>query len=328
MSNNGSNFSIPTNNNNDSSSTIIGQTVNSVSSHSSVSDFIQIPILSLTITFAIAYTILILTRPIFRNNKINWFTVNLCLMSALLSIVMLLMSIKRVIDESSSSLPCRLQGFLQNMTTCQLMYSHAVIAVSRFLTIVYATKHFFRSTVFLFCCLGSGWLFAFLVAIPYLLLDGFACSSSTQATFLSYYALVFILVVPVLIVLMLNIRIFWFVRQSSRRVHTEGTGPGVSKARDIHLLKVMIATFTVFVAGWMPLFVTQTFSQRFTISSIANSIFAVLPPLSMLCDVILLIYINQPVRLFLMQLIVKRNRVNIVKKFGNRIKMNAHTINI
>ena len=110
------------------------------------------------------------------------------------------MAIKRVIDDSSSVLPCRLQGFLQDMATCQLMYAHAVIAVSRFLTVVYATKHFFRSTACLIGCLGSGWLIAILVAIPYLLVDGFACSSSTRASFLSSYTLVATLIVPVMIV--------------------------------------------------------------------------------------------------------------------------------
>ena len=324
MSNNNSNFSISTNDNNSSNSTFTGQDVNSVSSRSSVSDFIQIPLLCLTIILAIAYIIIILVRPTFRINKINCLTINLCFTSALLGIVMLIMAIKRVIGDSSSSLPCRLQGFLQDMATCQLMYAHAVIAVSRFLTVVYATKHFFSSTTCLIGCLGSGWLIAILVAIPYLLVDGFACSSSTRANFLSSYTLVATLIVPVMIVLILNIRTFLFVHQSTRRVHAEGAGPGVSHVRDMRLLKTMIATFIVFVVGWIPLFLTQIFSQRFTISTAANSIFQVLPSLSMLIDVILLIYINQPVRLFLIQLISKRNRVNTINTLGNKVKVNAH----
>ncbi|CAF0864141.1 unnamed protein product [Adineta steineri] len=53
---------------------------------SSSSDFTtiiaQVSILSLTIILAIAYTALIVIRPVFRKNKLNWFTVNVCLASA------------------------------------------------------------------------------------------------------------------------------------------------------------------------------------------------------------------------------------------------------
>ncbi len=307
MSNNNSNFSIPTNNNNYTSGGQSGS--NSGSSDSNISNLIQLPIHFLTIILAIAYTILVLVRPTFRNNKLNWFTINLCLMSVVLSLMMLTMSIKQIMDDTSSSIPCRLQGFLLTMPACQLMYSHAVIAVSRLLTIVYANKHFFRSTKCLWICLGFGWLSALLVSVPYLFVDGFTCSSSAPSDFLPYYNLAVVLIVPVLIVIVCNIRIFLFVRQSSRRVHAEGGGgEGVSNARDIRLLKTMIATFTVFVGGWLPLFLTQTFSQTVKTSSISNAIFQILPPLSMLSDVILLIYINQPIRLFLWQLIVKQHR--------------------
>ncbi|CAF0935225.1 unnamed protein product [Adineta steineri] len=43
---------------------------------------IQLSILSLTVILAIAYSTLILIRPAFRKNKLNWFTVNVCLASA------------------------------------------------------------------------------------------------------------------------------------------------------------------------------------------------------------------------------------------------------
>ncbi|CAF1277655.1 unnamed protein product [Adineta steineri] len=319
MSNNSSNVS-------NSTSASSGQTGNSgSSSQSSLPDYIEIPLLCLTIIFAIIYTIIILIRPTFRVNKLNWFTINLCLMSALLSVIMLLMSIIRIMGSSASSLPCRLQGFLMNMTTCQLMYSHAVIAISRFLAVVYASKHFFRSTLCLLACLSFGWLASILAAVPYLIVDSFLCSGSTGATFLPYYTLVATLIIPATIVLLLNIRIFWFVYQSSRRVHTEGAGANVSHARDMHLLKTMIVTFSVFVSGWIPLFLTQIFSQSLSVSTIANEIFQVLPPLSMLIDVILLIYINQPLRLFLLQLIMKRNRAHIQNTITAKGKTNANT---
>jgi hypothetical protein len=340
MMNNSGNISFPTpgnnttismsnNNSNDSTPTIGDQYgTTSVSSSNSISDFIQLPILSLIIILAIIYTILVLIRPAFRKNKLNWFTINLCLMSALLSTDMLALNIKQIMNESGGSIPCRLQGFLLYMTACQVIYSHAVIAVSRLLTIVYASKHFFRSTVCLWSCIGFGWLIAFLIALPYLFIDSFICSSSTQTDFLPYYTLIVTLIAPVIIVLVCNIRIFLFVRQSSRRVHAEGDrGNDVSQTRDVHLLKTMILTFTIFVGGWMPVLLTQTFSQSITISSIANAIFQILLPLSMLCDVILLIYTNQPIRLFLWQSIVKRRRPIQEHKLTNIARTRANTMN-
>ncbi|CAF1406519.1 unnamed protein product [Adineta steineri] len=45
-------------------------------------DIVMLSIFSLTIILAIAYSILIVIRPVFRKNKLNWFTVNVCLASA------------------------------------------------------------------------------------------------------------------------------------------------------------------------------------------------------------------------------------------------------
>lgn len=284
-------------------------TTSNDSSYSDVFNPLQIVILSLTIVLAIFYTVLISVRPAFRHNKLNWFTVNLCLASVLLSIVQLLMLIKRMASISSESFPCRLQGFLVSVCTCHLMYSHVVIGASRYLTIVYASKPVFRTTRFTLVCLACGWLVAIAVAVPFLAIDSFACSSRNM--FLSYYSLSVTLIVPALLVLLLNIRIFSFVRRSSRRVHGEGSGTGVSHSRDVQLLKTMIVTYTVFVVGWIPLFLTQTFAEAFPIPKVIDGIFQILPEMSMLCDVTLLIVINQPVRLFLLQTIRRQEAVQL-----------------
>ncbi|UJR24853.1 hypothetical protein I4U23_006222 [Adineta vaga] len=300
---------------------------NNQSSRDTIPDLIQVVLLSLTMLFDLVYIILILTQPTVRTNKLNWFTINLCLVSTLLSAVMLTMCITRIENDSSNALPCRLHAFLINMPTCQLMYAHAVITISRYFTIVHASKHIFHSTIFLIGCLIVGWLIAILAAMPYLFIDSFACS--VDNLFLSYYTLFATLFIPALIVLLFNIRIFVFVHQSSRRVHAEGTGGGVSHTRDISLLKTMIVTFLVFVTGWVPLFITQIFSGSFSLASIVDSIFQILPCVSMLCDVILLIYINQPIRRFLLQIIRKQQqpqkRVQIDNTLINRAKTHVNT---
>ncbi len=325
MSNNNSNFSISKNNNNDSTSIAGGQTVINGSSHISVSDFILLPILSLTIILAIAYIILVLIRPTFRNNKSNWFTINVCLTIALLSTILLQMNIMQIMNLSSSE-SCRAKTFSSVMAACQMMYSHAVIAINRFLTVVYSNKRFFRSIRCIWGFIGFGWLIAFLISLPNLFANGFACSNSTPPAFLPYYTLIGILIIPVMIVLMCNIQIFLFVYRSSQRVHAENRGNKVSQVRDVRLIKTMIITFTVFVVGWTPLFVEQTFSASITVSSAVDTIFQILPSVSMLCDVILLIYTNQPVRLFLWQSIVRRRQIVPVNALANTAKTNAHII--
>jgi uncharacterized membrane protein len=325
MSNNNSNFSVPDNNNNGSTPPTGEQSGSSGSAQSSVTDFIMLPLLALTIVLAFTYTILILIRPVFRANKLNWFTINVCLMSTFLSIVMSLMTITRMMN-TSSSLPCRAEGFLTAMAASQMMYSHAVIAISRFLTIVYSTKRIFRSTGCIWTFIGLGWIISCLIAVPYLVIDAFTCSNPSQSAFLPYYTLSTVLIVPVMIVLICNIRILLFVHRSTQRVHTESRANNISQARDVRLIKTMIITFIVFVVGWCPLFVEQTFSSIITISSTADAVFQVLPSLSMLCDVILLIYINQPVRLFLWQSIVRRRQIVPVNEIANTVKKNAHII--
>jgi hypothetical protein len=324
--NNNSNSSAPTTSNNDSTSTNVGQVDSSDLSGSLVLDIIQLPILSLTIILAFAYTILVLVRPVFRANKLNWFTINVCMTSAFLSTIMLAMTIKEVQNESSS-LPCRAQGFLLVMAAYQMVYSHNVVTFSRLLTIVYASKRIFRSNLCIWICIGSGWLIAVLFALPSIFVDGFTCSSSTRPAFLPYYTLVTILILPTSIISICNIRILLFVRQSSRRVHADGGGNGVSHARDVRLLKTMIATFTVFIGGWGPLFLEQIFDQSSSVPTVVDDIFQILPALSMLGDVSLIIYINEPIRLFLWQLVVKRHRVVVDNTLGNNVTANTHNIN-
>ncbi|CAF1150098.1 unnamed protein product [Adineta ricciae] len=300
-----------------------GSQGNTQSSSISVSDIVQIPLLSLTIIFSILYIILVLVQRVTRINKLNWYTINLCFASILLSTVMILMSIKRIFDISTNLLPCRLQAFLINTSTCQLMYAHAVVTISRFLGIVHGNKRFFHSKLFLIGCLILGWYIAVAVAIPYLFIDSFACSS--RNTFLTYYTLVATLIIPVLTVLLFNIHIFMFVSQSTRRVHAEGGNTGsASHTRDMHLLKTMIITFVIFIAGWVPLFISQIFIGSFTLPTLVDYIFQVLPSISMLCDIIVLIYINQPIRRFLAQIIRKQQqqRAFINHTLTNREKIN------
>ncbi|UJR18356.1 hypothetical protein I4U23_005259 [Adineta vaga] len=180
------------------------------------------------------------------------------------------------------------------MAACQLMYAHSVLAISRFLAIVYAHKLIFRSNLCLWCCIIMGWVVACLVALPYLFVDGFLCFTSAEATILPYYTLITILFLPIIIVTIYNARTLIFVRNSTRRVHATGTGGQVSDKRDVFLVKLTIGTFIAFIVGWSPSLIIQLFNESASVPTILNQCFLILPPLTLLCDVLLLIFTNQP----------------------------------
>ena len=326
MSVNNNNFSTSGNYQNGSGFPTGGQSEQNDSVNISVSDYILVPCLSLTILIALVYSIVLIIHPTLRANKLNWFTVNVCVTTMLLSGIMISMSIMRFTN-TSNSLPCRTQSYLNIMAACQMMYSHSVVAVSRLLTIVYSNRRIFRSIACIWLSILIGWVVGFLIALPFAVQDGFACSSSSRVGFLPYYILFGILIIPVMIVAICYIRIFFFVRRSSKRVRTEGRAKNnVSQARDVRLIKTMVITFTVFVIGWVPLFIEQVFNSYITVPSSVDTLFQILPLFSMLFDIILLIYTNQPVRFIILQLIRRRHQIAPVNPPINIIQNRANAL--
>ncbi|CAF1236368.1 unnamed protein product [Adineta ricciae] len=266
---------------------------------------IQTAIFFLTIVFAIAYTTLILVESTLRKNKLNWFTINVCLTSVLFSTIMIMLNIQQLLGVTGN-ISCQSTAYLVTMIACQLMYSHCVFAISRLLTIVYAHKRIFRSNLCLWGYIIAGWIVAFLLALPYSFTDFLMCSKSEEITFISYYALITILFLPIIIITACNTRTLMFVRHSARRVHAGNTVGQVSHKRDVFLVKLTIGTFIMFIVGWTPSFTIQIFQKTAYIPNIANECFHVLPSIALLGDVLLLIFTNQPVRV-------------LVKNFTNKI---------
>ncbi len=321
------NSSVPTANKNESISNSNGDESSGsyIFVSSSALIITETVILLLAIILAIAYIALILIRPTLRNNKLNWFTINICLTSVWLSIILVWTGTLQLLNVPIS-LSCRLQAFLTDMGVCLLTYSHCVVAISRLLTIVYGNKRFFRSNICLWGCTATGWLIAVLAALPYLFADGFTCSSSTQAAFLPYYTLIATLLLPITIITVCNARTLLFVRNSTRRVHAANTGGQVSHTHDVLLLKIMIGTFISFLVGWTPLFVTQLFNRTTYIPTIVNACFQILPSLAILHGIILLIATNQPVRIFVKQLFIRRpQRLQVnMNRGGHQLNTTNH----
>ncbi|UJR23920.1 hypothetical protein I4U23_026892 [Adineta vaga] len=206
----------------------------------------------------------------------------------------------------SAILPCRVQGFFLILSANQLMYSHCVAAISRVLTIVYAHKHFFRSRICIWTSIGSGWLVALFISLYDLFIDNFGCLNVQGASFLTCYTLVTTFGIPIVIITICNGRILRYVRQSTRQIHATGSRALMSHARDVHLFKVMIITFVVFLVGWAPVFIIRIFGMNENLPRFLDNILQILPSLTMLHDVLFLMLTNQPIRLFLKQLLVRR----------------------
>ena len=128
--------------------TLLSVTVNTIV----IPSIIQIVVNSLTVLLRFAYTVLIIIRPIFRQNKLNWFTVNICLQSAAFCIFILPLTCEAIFD-ISSPLPCRIQAYLIIMAISQVLDSHCVASLCRLMALAYATKTLFRSSVFTWICM-------------------------------------------------------------------------------------------------------------------------------------------------------------------------------
>jgi hypothetical protein len=195
------------------------------------------------------------------------------------------------------------------MATCHIMYSHCIASFCRLISIQYPQKLLFRSRRWFLSIIGVSWLIGLLIAVPYLLFDGFTCSSGNGKRFLQIYTSLSTVLIPITIVTICNITIFRYVRQSTRRVHNLNSNNNQINKRDMHLCKIMLLTFCVFVIGWIPLFIEQLFmNDGISLSSTATTFFKLFPPISLLADIILLMYSDQPVRILLVK-VLKYHRI-------------------
>lgn len=278
-------------------------------SQTSIADIIQIPLFILIIILAGIYIILVLSRKTLRINKFNWLTVNVCFTIIFFAFIQLFSTSIRLYNVSETVVLCRVKGFVINMATCHIMYSHCIASFCRLISIQYPQKLLFRSRRWFLSIIGVSWLIGLLIAVPYLLFDGFTCSSGNGKRFLQIYTSLSTVLIPITIVTICNITIFRYVRQSTRRVHNLNSNNNQINKRDMHLCKIMLLTFCIFVIGWIPLFIEQLFmNDGISLSSTATTLFKLFPPISLLADIILLMYSDQPVRILLVK-VLKCHRI-------------------
>ncbi len=255
---------------------------------------IEIVIILFYFILSIIYVIIILTRKTFRSNKLNWPTVNVALTTAFFALNHLLFIIIRY--KQFSIIPCRILGFMLEMAACQMMYAYCISSFNRLLAIRYFHKFLFRSTRWLLTTMTIGWIIAILFAIPNILYNNFACFSDQHSMLLNVYSCITTLILPIHIVTICNISIFRYIHRVSRRIHNINNC-NISRKRDAHVSKMMLLTFSLFVIGWAPIFFQQLFTSPERQLPMGVSIFfQLLLPSSLLGDMIVLMYANQPIR--------------------------------
>jgi hypothetical protein len=263
-----------------------------------IASIIGIVIILLYFLLAMIYVILILTHKTFRSNKLNWPTVNVALTTAYFSLNHLVFIIIRF--KELSIISCRLLGFLLDIAACEMMYAYCVSSFNRLLAIRYFNKLIFRSSRWLLTTMIIGWIIGVLFAIPHSLYNSFACLSDEPSMLLNAYTCITTLILPIHIVTVCNISIFRYIHRVSQRIHDSNNNKNnssISRKRDAHVSKMMLLTFSLFVIGWTPIFFQQLFTTPARQLPIGVSIFfELLLPISLLGDMIVLLYANQPVR--------------------------------
>ncbi len=219
---------------------------------------------------------------------------------------------------------CVFVFIVPTILTLEIPLSFATISIHRFCSVVYYHKNFFKTKKWIFICILGQWIFGILSILPILsgiqLVRVFLCKNYDIVFYfyiqycgtpqwVNIYKLIFIVIVPSIIFLVINILIYGNVRSSSRRVqstsmpipenNSNNARPLQISRRDVHLLRHMVVMLCIFVGGWTPLYVLFAIQNQFLINPIVNACFTIWCQLALLCDIIDLYLYNHEIRNYL-----------------------------
>jgi hypothetical protein len=129
---------------------------------------VYISILILAVILMLIYLLaVILIRRFHTANNI--LTANFCLASVICGVFWVmnnLLTISNPYFFYQTAVRCTLNGYLQQMVNCLLVYSLVTITIIRFFTITYPNKRLFKRQVWCFISLAVQWTVAIVVPIP------------------------------------------------------------------------------------------------------------------------------------------------------------------
>ena len=211
-----------------------------------------------TAFIALLYACVILCIRRFREIN-NIFIVNICL-SITMSCVYFTSYFPVALSMDSTSHLCVFYSYLFNLASITIPYSFVAFTVHRFCIVNYHRARLFKKIEWMIICIGSFWIIQLILSLPFITDYDEYC---TMKSWMGFYTFTIAVIIPILINIILDIRIFLIVRRSTRRVQAQNVSTvrcSVRKSsiritrRDISLLKHMIVIFLLFVIGWTPVF--------------------------------------------------------------------------
>ncbi|UJR16767.1 hypothetical protein I4U23_003667 [Adineta vaga] len=205
---------------------------------------------------------------------------------------------------------CLLVYYAYGIASIQVPFAFVTFTVHRFCLILYYTRPFFRTKKWVLVCIAGQWISEFLISLPFIFRSGHYCLVPLWALI---YLCTLVVILPSFINIILNIRIFIYIRSSTQRVQpaytvtriTNGNNfqqqqqqqqhPLISR-REIAFLRQMIFMFIMFIGGWGPTYFMLFISQFISIRLIVRESLVLLCELSLLSLIINLFICNRELR--------------------------------
>ncbi|CAF4409680.1 unnamed protein product, partial [Rotaria sp. Silwood2] len=136
----------------------------------------------------------------------------------------------------------------------QFTFSLIIVSINRCCAIIYGRKPFFKTKKWVAISILGQWIIGCILCIPTITTVGPYC---TRQPWVNIYALFIVVVFPALVSLVVNMRIFIYVRSSSSQVQPQGQTTGTQTSggnlhnqqlsrRDTHLLRHIVFMFCIY----------------------------------------------------------------------------------
>ncbi|CAF4803881.1 unnamed protein product [Rotaria sp. Silwood1] len=102
----------------------------------------------------------------------------------------------------------------------QVIYSFVIVAINRFISIVYYRKHFFKSSKWIFLSITLQWIFGFLVPVPQIYQNHLVCRGANRGIFINSYTFITLVLCPLILMCSSNISVFMLAVRSRARINT------------------------------------------------------------------------------------------------------------
>ncbi len=236
----------------------------------------------------------------------NILTCNVCFVSFLCSLHWILYHIfcgfyPNIVNQSTTS--CTIVPYFQTMVNCLVIYALTMITINRYFFVIYPNKRLFKRHTWSFISSIVQWIIAVLLPLPYFTLSSKCVDINMIPLWIRLYKLFIMVVLPSFLIGFFNFLLLLKVSSSTqhltavtKRISTIHSNSKCLNTRDISLLKHMLFIHIVFVIGWAPATLLSVIGLYIEIPILLHLFLRLLPPLSLLIDIIDLFLYNHELR--------------------------------